>query len=203
MPANLEKSAVATGLEKVSFHLSGKEPNYSAQYQERKEFCRRPQGCLGREKQSCQEETEGGGGGCWRQLLHCPKAPSTLLTEYSGDTVGILFWGGWAKEEGCGKMSSSPLSVSPLIKRERGWDAHRTRRSPARENRNREPWKKMPWVTRQSFSTGAVRLNMSDKQTDFPILKNKLASKCLHKSQTASAKEERLVRQQRREGPFL
>ena len=59
MPANLENSAVATGLEKVSFHLSDKEPNYSAQYKERKEFCRRPRGCLGLEKQSCQEETEG------------------------------------------------------------------------------------------------------------------------------------------------
>ena len=37
MPANLENSAVATGLEKVSFHFSDKEPNYSAQYQERKD----------------------------------------------------------------------------------------------------------------------------------------------------------------------
>ena len=43
----------------------------------------------------------------------------------------------------------------------------------------------------QSFSSEAIRLNMSDKQTDFHILKDKLASKCLHKSQTVSAKEER------------
>lgn len=46
----------------------------------------------------------------------------------------------------------------------------------------------------QSFSSGAMRLNMSDKHADFHILKDKLASKCLHKSQTVSAKEERLVR---------
>lgn len=51
----------------------------------------------------------------------------------------------------------------------------------------------------QSFSSEAIRLNMSDKQTDFHILKDKLASKCLHKSQTVSAKEERLVRRHKRE----
>lgn len=51
----------------------------------------------------------------------------------------------------------------------------------------------------QSFSSGAMRLNMSDKHADFHILKDKLASQCLHKSQTVSAKEERLVRQHKRE----
>lgn len=51
----------------------------------------------------------------------------------------------------------------------------------------------------RSFSSGAMRLNMSDKHADFHILKDKLASKCLHKSQTVSAKEERLVRQHKRE----